>query len=350
VARRRASALFDLVGGFVYSQVLLACVRLRMFEHLADGPQPPQALAARLHLAPPALDRLLHAAAALELVEPRAAGRWGLGPLGALLVGDQAIAALVQHHEALYADLADPVALLRGNGGPTRLEAFWPYAVAEQPGQLAGGRVGPYSALMSASQPLVAEQVLGALPLNDVRCLMDVGGGEGAFLAAVASQASKLRLMLFDLPAVAERATARLAAQGLAGRVQVCGGDFHRDVLPQGADLITLVRVLHDHDDEQVLSLLRAVRRALPPEGSVLVAEPMAGTPGAARMGDAYFGFYLLAMRRGRPRSRERLTALLREAGFDRVRELPTRQPLQTRVLRAWPAATPGPKQSVNSA
>ena len=35
---RRARALFDLCAGFVYSQVLAACVRLRVFDLLRDGP------------------------------------------------------------------------------------------------------------------------------------------------------------------------------------------------------------------------------------------------------------------------------------------------------------------------
>jgi demethylspheroidene O-methyltransferase len=69
------------------------------------------------------------------------------------------------------------------------------------------------------------------------------------------------------------------------------------------------VRVVHDHDDERVLALLRAVRAALPPGGTLLLAEPMAGTPGAQAMGDAYFGFYLLAMGSGRPRTPQRLGA-----------------------------------------
>jgi demethylspheroidene O-methyltransferase len=33
LARRRARALFDVVAGFVYSQVLLACVRVRAVRH-----------------------------------------------------------------------------------------------------------------------------------------------------------------------------------------------------------------------------------------------------------------------------------------------------------------------------
>ncbi|MEM9093788.1 MAG: methyltransferase, partial [Pseudomonadota bacterium] len=38
VARREAARLYDLVAGFTYSQTLLACVELGVFEALRDGP------------------------------------------------------------------------------------------------------------------------------------------------------------------------------------------------------------------------------------------------------------------------------------------------------------------------
>ena len=75
----------------------------------------------------------------------------------------------------------------------------------------------PPGALMAASQPLIAQEVLNSYPIHRHRCLLDVGGGEGVFLAAVAARAPPLRLMLLDLPAVAERARARLADAGSPG-------------------------------------------------------------------------------------------------------------------------------------
>lgn len=340
IARRRAAELFDLVAGFVYSQVLLACVRLGLFEQLAGGPQTAAVLARRLALTEPAAERLLAAAVSLRLVERRGGGRYGLGPLGAPLVDEPAITAMIEHHAALYADLRDPVALLRGEG-PGALAAYWPYAdtdPAAVPAALSAERVATYSALMSASQPLVIDELLDAYPIERHTCLLDVGGGEGRFLRAAAQRAPALGLMLFDLPAVAARAAEQLAAAGLAGRARTFGGSFFGDELPRGADLATLIRVCFDHPDERVLVILRAVRRALPADGVLLLAEPMAGTPGAEAMGDAYFGFYLLAMGRGRPRSAAELTALLRAAGFGEVRLLRSRMPLQAQVLMARPA------------
>jgi len=335
IARRRARQLFDLCAGFVYSQVLLACVRLRLFEVLASGPQSRSELATRMALPPEAAARLLGAAVSLRLLERLGDDRFALGPLGATLVGNGAVLAMVEHHALLYADLADPVALLRGESPAAALAAYWPYARAGDPSQVEPGRVAAYSALMSASQPLVADEILDAYPLRGHRCLLDVGGGEGAFATAAARRAPRLRLVVFDLPAVAALAQSRLDAAGLGDRAQVVGGNFLVDRLPEGADIASLVRVIHDHDDASALAVLRAVRRALPPDGTLLLAEPMAGVAGAEPIGDAYFGFYLLAMGRGRARTPVELEALLRAAGFDRVERVPTRQPLQTGLLVA---------------
>ncbi len=338
IARRRARALFDLVAGFVYTQVLLACVQLRLFELIArHGPLTSAELQQVLDLPAEGTERLLAAAVALELLErrgPEAEPRYGLGRLGAPMVANEAVASMVEHHRVLYADLADPVALLRGQTRPA-LSRYWAYASTDHPGELPPEVVDPYSALMSASQPLVAEEVLGAYDLRRHRCLLDVGGGQGRFLLAAARHAPQLQLMLFDLPGVVPRAIAAFAAAGVAGRAQVHGGDFTRDALPQGADIASLVRVLYDHPDDRALAILRAVFAALPPGGTLLVAEPMAGAAGARRMGDAYFGLYLLAMQGGRPRSPADLTSLLERAGFTGVRERPTPIPLQVSVLVA---------------
>jgi demethylspheroidene O-methyltransferase len=191
---------------------------------------------------------------------------------------------------------------------------------------------------MSASQALVAGDVLDAFPLRESRRLLDVGGGDGTFLCTAAARWAHLQLMLFDLPPVAARARARFERDGLAARAEAFGGDLMRDPLPEGADVVSLVRVLHDHDDDAAMTILRAARAALPADGTLLIAEPMSATPGAQRVGEAYFGFYLMAMGSGRPRTPGEIGDMLGRAGFAWVRLVPTRRPLQTRLMTARPA------------
>lgn len=335
IARRRTQALFDLCAGFVYSQILHANVTLGLCPLLAEGPASLAELARRLSLPLASVARLLDASVALGLAERRG-GRFGLGPLGAALIANPGVAAMVEHHRALYADLADPVALLAARPKDTALARYWPYAgMAPDARALGIEQVEAYSAVMAASQPMIAEEVLAAYRFSRHRCLLDVGGGSGAFLLAAARRVPTLRLMLYDLPAVATMARAKLAAAGLGQKVLISGGDFFADPLPQGADVITLIRVLHDHDDRAVFKILRATRAALPAGGRVVIAEPMVGTAGGDRVSDAYFGFYLLAMGQGRPRSPAAYTELLAAAGFHAAKLLRTRLDMLARVIVA---------------
>jgi demethylspheroidene O-methyltransferase len=113
-ARREARALFDLCAGFVYSQVLLACVRLGLFDLVAARPLSDAAIADRTGLTLEAATRLLDAAISLRLLRRLGDGRVTLASLGAALVENPGLAAMIEHHALVYRDLADPVALLRG--------------------------------------------------------------------------------------------------------------------------------------------------------------------------------------------------------------------------------------------
>lgn len=335
LARRRAGALFDIVAGFVYTQVLTACVRLGLFAMLAEGALTVVEIAARAGLSVAAADRLLKAAASLKLTERLPDGRYALGIHGAALRGNPSLVAMIEHHAMLYDDLADPVALLRSAKPDGRLARYWAYAKHEDPTAVAPERARAYSNLMAESQALVADEVLDSYPLKSHKRLLDIGGGAGAFLSAVAKRTPGLALTLFDLPAVAPLARARFAAEGLEDRATVVAGSFFADDLPRGADVASLVRVLHDHDDDDAMAILARARAALPEDGVLLVAEPMAGTPGAEAMGDAYFGLYLAAMGSGRPRAWPELKDMLGRAGFSRARLVPTRTPLITRLIVA---------------
>lgn len=335
VARHKALELFDVCAGFVYSQILLACLQLGLFDLLKGRAVGIDRLAREIDLPGDRARLLVDAAIALRLLERRDGGLVTLGELGAALNANPGVKAMVHHHADLYADLRDPVALLRNEQGGGRLKTYWAYVATEDPALLSADHVAPYSTLMATSQHFIADEVLSAYPVTTHRRLLDVGGGDGAFAIAAARCAPALEVQVFDLPAVAQRAHEKFRAQGLSDRATAIGGDFTKDTLPVGADLITLVRVLYDHDDDRVLKILKAVRVALPEDGKLLIAEPMAEAPGAERVGDAYFGFYLLAMGSGRIRRPREIGGLLSAAGFVGFRVVPTRIPLQTGLIIA---------------
>lgn len=332
-ARRDGERLFDLMAGFVYSQTLLACVEVGLLQRLRGGPRRPGDLAAHLGLSEERAAALCQAAASVDLLERRRDGRFQLGRIGAAALGVPGLEAMIRHHRMVYRDLADPVGLLRGEAD-TELARYWPYVTgADAPIDDAAAET--YSELMAGSQALVAEEALRSIRLDRVSRLMDVGGGVGAFLAAVAEAYPDLRLTLFDLPPVVAAATRSLAARGLDRRIDVAAGNFRTDPLPLGADAISLVRVLYDHADGTIGGLLARVAAALPPGGLAVIVEPMSGGSRPTRFGDSYFALYTMAMRTGQVRSPEEIAAHLRRAGFVDVRHPRTLRPFVTGVVTA---------------
>lgn len=337
VANKRANELFRLCSGFVHSQVLLGCVRLGLFDSLVDGARSTTSIAEHAGLSADRLRHLLRAAAALKLLERRGEDSYGLGVLGASLADNESLLALIEHHSLFYEDLVEPLSLYSSTPPETRMSTLWPYAQSAEPDALAAADVSNYTALMASSQTMVAEQVVAAYSLKDAATLMDIGGGAGVFAKAVARRWKHLKVTIADLPAVAELAREGLVGSEFGDRLTAVGIDATSGELPGDFDVVTLVRILHDHDEERALSMLRAARAALKPGGVLLIAEPMADAPGAGALIDAYFHVYLLSMGSGRPRTMEELGALASRAGFGPLRRHRTRVPLITSVLSAYP-------------
>ncbi|UWR24365.1 acetylserotonin O-methyltransferase [Sulfitobacter sp. S190] len=331
IVRREGEAMFDLLAGFCHSQVLSALVQLKVPQVLMDGPRRAEDLGEKLDVPTDRMHILLRAGVALGLLRRRRGGRYGLSRTGAALVGVPGLSQMIAHHEVLYRDLSDPVAFFRGEV-QTELANFWPYVFG---GNMDPEQAATYSDLMMQSQLLVAEDTLAAVDLRGVRHMMDVGGGSGAFLAAVGERYPGIELTLFDLPQVAPLAQQRFNAAGLAQRSNIVSGSFRDDELPKGADAISLIRVLYDHADETVGDLLAQCYAALPDGGRLVISEPMTGGDTPNRPGDAYFALYTMAMRTGRTRSAYEISTLCHAAGFSDVRAIKGTRPFVTSCVVA---------------
>ena len=177
----------------------------------------------------PALQRLLHSAVSLRLLEMRGADLYGLGALGAPVAADVGLRLMIEHNAVLYEDMRDTLALLRDEIQP-HMQAYWPYMNGDKPTSWEADKVARYSELMATSQRFVIEELLASYDFSQHRCVMDVGGGQGGWISALGQHHTQLQLMLFDLPPVAalapmelmkgalKAADAALASRGLIAR------------------------------------------------------------------------------------------------------------------------------------
>ncbi|MEO0676501.1 MAG: methyltransferase [Pseudomonadota bacterium] len=323
--------MFDLIAGFAKSQVLFALVDLGILDRLSHGPM--VATEAAPDLSEKNARLVLDGGCALGLLRLGRGGRYALTTRGAALLGVPGLTSMIRHHAVMYRDMADPSALLRGETRP-ELARFWPYVfgagAAEDP-----DTARTYSELMADTQRLVAEDTLRMVSFKEAQEVLDVGGGTGAFLAALGAKEAAPRLHLFDLPAVAPGAESRFRTAGLSERATITTGSFRDEALPTGADTLTLVRVLYDHSDETVRGLLQKAYDALPPGGRIIISEPMTGGTRPSVPGDIYFAFYTLCMETGRARSQAEIAQLVRMAGFGRVETPRPRRAFVTSVVTA---------------
>ncbi len=129
-----------------------------------------------------------------------------------------------------------------------------------------------FDSFMTAASSLGAETISYAFEFPDAGLIVDVGGGEGALLAAILKPRPKLKGVLFDRPSVIEKARRRTEVEGLAGRCQLVSGDFRNEV-PAGGDVYVMRNVLHDWDDTGALQILNACRHAMSPTALLVVLQ-----------------------------------------------------------------------------
>jgi demethylspheroidene O-methyltransferase len=327
IASQKAVELHHLTAGFVYTQTLTAVIQSNLLAVLQGRIETTKSVAAMCGLTTQAAFTLLTAARALKLTDEVSPGHWMVGELGASVLGNPAVADMVRHHAVLYRDLADPLAVLR-HREKTGLRNYWSYVPG---GAHPEESHREYSRLMSSSLALIADHILDSYPLTNYQSLIDVAGGTGQFTRLVQQRYPELSTTVLDLPEVVSEAK----TLQIQHKTRFIATDMFQSPLPENTELFSLIRVLHDHDDEPVKHLLARLYDALRPGGHLLIAEPMAGTAGAAPIGDTYFSFYLWAMGSGRPRTAKELQAMCLAAGFTRVREFKTPIPALTRLLVA---------------
>lgn len=313
------AALFSVLTGGWIAQALYAVARLGIPDLLADGPRTVEELAGAAGADSRALHRTLRVLAAEGLLREDPPRTYALTPVTRLLCGGQARSSLptaVMFGEEVHRSFGEILHTLRtGRPAFDRLAGtpFYDYL-----GKHPQAAATFHAAMGSAAVPAA----LARCDLRGVGSFVDVGGGEGALLARVLTRHRQARGVLVDLPQPLGPARERLAQAGVADRVEfVAGSFFDAGVVPCGADVYALSRVLHNWDDREAAAVLARVREAVPPHGRLLVFEYLEDA-GPARGGDPLetqamlIDLLMLVMLDGRDRTREEYTALLESAGF----------------------------------
>jgi hypothetical protein len=313
-----ALKLFDLIQSHRVTAVIYVAVRLGIAELLRGGPLALAELAKATGADEAALGRLLTALSTIGICKKTDEDSCALTEMGACLDGDA---------EQSFRGWAIFEAEMLSKSWSGMLESVMTGKTAAELQGLANsfelmGRtpenVDKFNAAMTELTRLVTPDILRSYDFSGISHLMDVGGGSGELLGAIAQQNRKLRGTVFDLPRCADAASQHLRQIGISDRVEFVAGDFFKSV-PVIADAIILKSVIHDWNDERSISILRNCREALPSNGKLpLVERLMPETPSATDEDKAHALSDLNMLRGpgGCERTKGQYRELLNQSGF----------------------------------
>ncbi|MBV9700619.1 MAG: hypothetical protein JO078_10910 [Candidatus Eremiobacteraeota bacterium] len=316
-ASEDSAAILRMAFAFVTSQTLYVAADLGIADYLAAGPLTAPELAATLGLHPDALARLAQALAAFGILRLEA-GRFGLTATGQLLRSDspRSLRATVRFLAGPWAWRAFEQLSHSVRSGESSFEHVWGVSNFDYWRQNPEVSAIHDEAMTGLTATEIA-RVLEAYDFTPFHSIVDVGGGNGALLAAILRRQPTARGILMDLPHVVELAPTVLRDAGVEARCEVVPGSFFESV-PSGADLYLLKHIIHDWDDDRSFTILTNCNRSMGNDSRLLIIDRvLSDQPNVAEPMGYLVDMTMLAMTPGgRERTEGQFRALLASAGL----------------------------------
>lgn len=307
---QKKERLIELARGYRASRVLITAFNLGLFQHLSEGPQTLEEIGFRLYLPERSLGRLLEACRALGLVERVDQRSYANSQLAHLFL---------EEDQPLYI------------GHALRLEDhFFHRWLKLDETIMSGGSLSRYEQQSEykdwtrlfilgmhelAQGP--AEALADRLDLAGRGRLCDVGAGSGAFSIALVRKNPGLHAFLFDLPPVLEVSAKIVADSGLANRIILQPGDYHRDEFVPESDVVLFSGILLSESEKSCQRLLRKAYRSLLPSGLVVIRDFMLDERGGPLEATLFSLQMLMETEAGACHREHEVTYWVREAGFE---------------------------------
>ena len=151
-------------------------------------------------------------------------------------------------------------------------------------------------------------------------CLLDLGGGSGAYSTAILNRYPHMQAVIFDFPQVCRIAEATAQQAGLTQRISVVEGDYERDPLPNGADVVLWSGNLHASSPDRCRQIINQIAAILPMQGALLIHDYLLDDSRTGPLIPALLALHLtLVSDDGQVYSGQELKTLLTAAGFSDI-------------------------------
>lgn len=294
--------LWDALRGALVTKALGITADLGVADALAGGPRTVESVAEEVGANPDSLHRILRALAGDGIFEEREPGVFANTPASELLVEGSGWRDFAHLFGDSWVKATCDLEPFTGKATYPNTFGFefWAWLKAHPAERAAFDRA------MEQGNERRVERLAG-LSFTGDETVVDVGGGNGSFLAAFLARKPGMQGIVFDLPETVRD------EEALGERVRFVEGSFF-DSVP-GGDVYILGTILHDWDDEHAASILRIVRAAASPESRLLILDSVIA-PGNEPNGSKWLDLLMLIIAGGRERSEEEWRALLGSTGW----------------------------------
>jgi hypothetical protein len=325
-----ADRLELILGGHVFFQTLRAAIDVDVFTLLARTPGLSlEGLARAAAVAEMPMRILLLGCTALGLIERRA-GDYYNSSLGEKLFSrdssDNIIPTVEFQHRLVYRPMFHLAEAVRENRN---------VGLAEFPGE--GNTLYERLALQPDLQRVFhksletttrsnVEQLLANVDFSTTRHVVDIGGGNGTALCALANRYPGLRATLVESASVCDLAREHIATAGLTERLSVYSCDCFLDPFPEGADCFLFMHFLTIWSGEQNLFVLRKAFEAMPSGGTVVVFDGAQSNDQCGPLRAARWSPYFLALSSGHGMfyTSAEYAGWIQQAGFTNLKQVLT--------------------------
>ncbi len=160
--------------------------------------------------------------------------------------------------------------------------------------------------------------ILKGLDLQRVKKILDLGGGPGTYAIAFAKKGMDVALM--DFPATLRISKSIIAEAGLTSHIRLIPGDFMKDELGSGYDMIFISQIFHAYSPEECMAVLRKCRVSLNKGGRVVVQEFYLDESRTGPLQGAVFAINMLVnTERGRTYTPDEMSGWMKKTGFRNI-------------------------------
>jgi SAM-dependent methyltransferase len=161
------------------------------------------------------------------------------------------------------------------------------------------------------------------IDLSEIKSVLDIGGGSGAFSMEFVSRKPGLEATVFDLPNVVPITKKFIEKEGFSNRVKTYTGDYTTDDLPRGFDLVFLSAIIHSNSLETNQMLVKKCYDALNNNGRIVIQDWIMNHDRTQPVSGAVFAINMLVgTESGDCFTESEVSEMLTRAGFINVTRL----------------------------